>query len=572
MLQTKAQDVLQEMKSRPTDFEYLSAPDSIGVRHPLKMPNIANRNNLSGSIKIPYPIIFIHGLDSDSDTWNETTNFMDQYFNFTIGGRLNFNLNDDNSNYTSNKLFWPTSGADIALYTSTLINGDYYYLNFAVGSDGSFAPSNLSSLNVLSNEAAIAKQGVALTRAIQRVMNVTGRDKVILFGHSMGGLAAREYLQNQENWIEPYIDHHVAKLITTGTPHGGYTGANFVFTGINSSSEAYRDLRTEYSNNNIGAFLSGGVESNNYIGTSYYNNDINCNGINNDNSTILGLNQKNLYNNVDYAYIMGNCSGCVVQGNIAGDGVVRLVNANLGNFYNLPTPRNEFLYNASAITEIHSDLPKQTYQNMQGLDEPNVSNLAYKVDFGNLYTGFISQQPIGGNAFDWDEYKFIAPNNGNLILTIGRPASSDVIYARINNSNSQLQGQVYTIPTGSSQFSIPLTAGQYFLEINGVPTTTSYLHPYGFSLTYTLSNQEFISDISIKLFPNPTTSKVFFDNANSNFKEVNIYNYLGQEVSKTGFTSISTNQEIDMSGLSAGVYILKFSNAETSQSVKVVKQ
>ena len=78
LLQTKAQDVLQEMKSRPTDFEYLSAPDSIGVRHPLKMPNIANRNNLSGSIKIPYPIIFIHGLDSDSDTWNETTNFMDQ--------------------------------------------------------------------------------------------------------------------------------------------------------------------------------------------------------------------------------------------------------------------------------------------------------------------------------------------------------------------------------------------------------------------------------------------------------------------------------------------------------------
>ncbi len=76
----------------------------------------------------------------------------------------------------------------------------------------------------------------------------------------------------------------------------------------------------------------------------------------------------------------------------------------------------------------------------------------------------------------------------------------------------------------------------------------------------------------IKLFPNPTSSKVFFDNANSNFKEVNIYNYLGQEVSKTGFTSISNNQEVDISGLSAGVYILKFSNTETSQSVKVVKQ
>ncbi len=76
----------------------------------------------------------------------------------------------------------------------------------------------------------------------------------------------------------------------------------------------------------------------------------------------------------------------------------------------------------------------------------------------------------------------------------------------------------------------------------------------------------------IKLYPNPTSSNVFFDNISSNFKEVAIYNYLGQEVSMTAFTSISNNQEIDMSSLSAGVYILKFSNNEISQSVKVVKQ
>ena len=77
---------------------------------------------------------------------------------------------------------------------------------------------------------------------------------------------------------------------------------------------------------------------------------------------------------------------------------------------------------------------------------------------------------------------------------------------------------------------------------------------------------------TVAVYPNPTHSKVFFDNANSNFKEVAVYNYLGQEVSKTAFNSISTNQEVDMSGLSAGVYILKFSNTERSQSIKVVKQ
>ena len=133
LFQANAQNVLPEMKSRPLDFEYLSAPDSLGIRHQLKTPNTNNRNSLTGNIKIPYPIIFIHGLDSDSETWTPTTDFMDSNFNFTYGGRLDFNLNYDNSNSTSNKLFYPQTGADIAQWfpnPSYWINGDYYYLNF----------------------------------------------------------------------------------------------------------------------------------------------------------------------------------------------------------------------------------------------------------------------------------------------------------------------------------------------------------------------------------------------------------------------------------------------------------
>jgi hypothetical protein len=76
----------------------------------------------------------------------------------------------------------------------------------------------------------------------------------------------------------------------------------------------------------------------------------------------------------------------------------------------------------------------------------------------------------------------------------------------------------------------------------------------------------------VTLYPNPTNSKVFFDNSNSNFKEVSIYNYLGQEVTKTSFNSSIQNQEIDMSNLATGVYVLKFSDGEKSKSVKVIKQ
>jgi hypothetical protein len=79
-------------------------------------------------------------------------------------------------------------------------------------------------------------------------------------------------------------------------------------------------------------------------------------------------------------------------------------------------------------------------------------------------------------------------------------------------------------------------------------------------------------DKNVLIYPNPTNSKVFFDNSNSSFKEVSIYNYLGQEVIKTSFNSSIQNQEIDMSNLATGIYVLKFNNGELSKSVKVIKQ
>jgi len=576
LYQSNAQNVLPAMKARPADYEYLSAPDSLGVRHELKMPN-KNKKTLLNQAKLPYPIIFIHGLNSCSSVWNTFTNFLDTN-QLIYGGRFDVNLNYDGNNYTSNKNVYPTNGADIAMYQSNnLIQGDYYYVNFSVGTNGVvFNTDNTVSIycDNLSNQAAVAKQGKALQNIIDYVMYLTNSTKVILFGHSMGGLASREYLQNNSNWQAD--GHHIAKLITTGTPHGGYTGTNVAaITNINSYSEAYRDLRKEYSNTNQGVFLSGGYENTSNIGNGYYNNDINCNGINNDGSYIQGLNQKDLpTDTVDFAYIMGNCTNCVIsQGLILGDGVVRLENANLSNFYTLPNHKNEFIYSASAVTEIHTDLPMQTYQNMQGLDEPNEFNLAYGVNFGNTYMGFTTVQPAGGYSNDYDIYKFLAQGNGNLTFTITN-SSVNNITVQIKNYLGQVQGQVYTIPNGNWYFSVPISSGSgiYYAEITGIPSSISYLYPYTFNMTYTLSNQDFTSSDTLKIYPNPTSSKISFDNSKENFNQGSIYNYLGQEVSKITLNLLSSNQEVDLSNLSNGVYILKFSNGEITKSVKVIKQ
>lgn len=50
--------------------------------------------------------------------------------------------------------------------------------------------------------------------AVQQLRAATGQDKVVLVGHSMGGLATRA-------WMRVHGTHHVAGAITLGTPHVG---------------------------------------------------------------------------------------------------------------------------------------------------------------------------------------------------------------------------------------------------------------------------------------------------------------------------------------------------------------
>jgi pimeloyl-ACP methyl ester carboxylesterase len=331
-------NVINILKDRPADFEYYSAPDSLGNRIISKtalMQSVAKTQ--TNNIQLPYPIIFIHGLNSEAETWVPTTfNFLTPQYGLVNGGRFDYCLNFDVNNALANTNFYPTAGADIAIYAGTWSAGDFYYVNFDVGSDGAYMPNHFASNYILSDQSAITKQGRALGDAIARVLQLTGRDKVILMGHSMGGLAAREYLQNTSNW-QPDGQSHVAKLATTGTPHGGSNATSFgiVSNSTEGQSEAIRDLRREYYYSlNQGVYLFGGPENLPYMEDQlccyFYNSDVNCNGTIQTN--IVGLNQKNIYSNLDYSCIVGVCSGCVGTTN-NGDGIVPDFSANLNTYY-----------------------------------------------------------------------------------------------------------------------------------------------------------------------------------------------------------------------------------------------
>lgn len=516
--------------------------------------------------KLPYPVIFIHGLNSNDKTWNAMKNALINNYSLVNGGNLNVSLNYDNNLASSNMNIYPTVGADIAFYSdlSTISVGDFYSVNFDINNSGQLYASESSNsfIDVLSNESAITKQGAALRYIIQLVLQKTNRDKVILFGHSMGGLCAREYLQNPVNWTEPNVNHHVAKLITTGTPHLGSDAIGGQIVGVDLRSEAMRDLKSTYNNSGAnGVYLFGGNELNsimNDTSNNYYNIDVNCDGLGNG-GLIVGLNQKLPQYNLDYSCIIG--TGALGLGDIA----VNTDSANINNIYtNLTT-------NIFTTAVLHNFLPSQLYPNMRGLDEPNVYDIAYEIGYDILYVGFITEQSsISPYTLDYDDYKFNVTNNSQINLVVNN-ALPFPIYARFLNSSYTQVGTTLTINSGNQFLSQNLLSGQYYLEIYGTPTSSSYQIPYTFGLTSTLSNENLVSDNSFIVYPNPTTSKIFVT-SKENVGTYEIYNTLGQKVGEGAFNDSLDDKELDLSNLQNGLYILNFKGINYNKTVKIIKQ
>ena len=560
--QSIKKDLINISKKRDINFINFSAKDSTGVRKKLKTPKNNYRtesNNVTN--QLPYPIIFIHGLSSNHSTWNSTTDWLDNEYNLIFGGRLDYCLDFDGDLTTANGNFYPEEGADIARFEYNLIpNGDYFYINFDVGIDGSVSPPITSPQNNLSNQAAIKKQGIALSDAIEVVLMTTGKSKVILFGHSMGGLASREYLQNNDIW---QLDgaHHIAKLVTTGTPHGGSNASGSALSllaGIDESSDGIRDLRSSYFwSGDQGVYLEGGVEDSAVLFDSifypFYNVDVNCNGIINE--QIVGLNEK--YNPIDleYSCIIGNFLG------IGSDGIVTTSSQNIFNFIDLNSNFQQNIYNISAS---HIDLTSQYSTNLSALDEPNFQELSYTIELNKAYIGFINQQSQNDLINDIDYFKFSIDENNYFEINVEN-LSENLIEWNIfdSNNNNLIYNSTESLTENSTQ--IYLENGDYFLVFESIASEIN--SQYNFSIETTLSSSE-TNIANIKISPNPFGSTI---NISSNliFNKAQIYNSLGQKLMTL---DLKPEQKIDLSELKRGIYNITLVNRSQRKTFKIIKK
>ncbi len=336
--------------------------------------------------QLPLPVLFLHGMSGDASSWGGMAALLSNDAGLTEGQELQYCLNGDGSENQST--------LDEVLPFTALPAGhaDFFRINFECNASGScWSNSAANSDGVFSGQAAAAKQGLAVADAVAEILDATGAPEIVLVGHSMGGLAAREYLQNPEYWPvdENGVAHHrVAKLVTSGTPHNGSNfsvgwledlGDLFGFD-IEQRSDAVRDLRTDYFySGDPGVFLFGGLEDNwvlwDFLFQNFWNVDVNCDGDEGD--MIVGLNEKPLADDLEFAFITSYDDGVVST--FSSDAMVAMYN---------PTHRERFFVNGVFHTSLNDELALT----LRGMDEPDDIQTAYPISAGQTCMGFTSQQ------------------------------------------------------------------------------------------------------------------------------------------------------------------------------------
>ena len=299
------------------------------------------------------PVVFVHGISSSDLTWTDVAVALrDDGFGEPMS--VHVDLNASAATDAASDVVW-SEFVPLVRFGGTGqvarrqgpppalgLGSRQFYVDFQAWADGATLTVHAdrgAEGRSESNESGIVKQGRALALVIADVLAATGAERVVLVGHSMGGLAIREYLQRRGPdgtptwWLDPAAEggHRVAAAVTYGTPHQG-SNLNDLGTGIGGSavadprSEAVRDLRYSYPRSALGPgrYLYGGDE----VATDeFYSFDVTADGDEDD--AVVGINAgvpaeeyasdnpaMPLPRDVRYVWVVGDVGG------LGGDGVV----------------------------------------------------------------------------------------------------------------------------------------------------------------------------------------------------------------------------------------------------------
>lgn len=421
----------------------------------------------------PYPVLFVHGYTGSQVSWEPFTGHPDvaglwgpraDVFHAVLNAYENEERIDGPDGIRD------TADDDVlvafANRSNILAPGCVYASNWEnwwnenpgspqIEINGGDSPGGFFARESDSNEEAAQKQGYALGRMIEAVLAANPeKDRVVLVGHSMGGLAIREYLQRRDGagtpewWVEPSEPggHRVARVLTIGTPHRGSNllgnpfrqgeaqpndGARDGTPDINSA--AVRDLRQSYACffcDGPGPYLFGGDEGG--IAAGFHTDDVDLDG--DESSTITGINIDGrdqgfsdaedgttvnpampLPADVRYTWLTSDIG-------TGGDLVVDLARQWVYSGA-VPSPSDGVPYRLAdtLLTDVfHLDQQEDTDAVARGLDEPDYPAHAYRLVAGTTYaaTATVRSAGVPDGAPTSDPDWFVLDGAGGLAVTL----------------------------------------------------------------------------------------------------------------------------------------------------------
>jgi pimeloyl-ACP methyl ester carboxylesterase len=568
-------------------------------------------NSCFSQNKLPYPIIFVHGLADYENAFAGSMEYLRDHDNL---GEINvfdivLNADDDTeSSIMSEDVKWEdftydgeeinigrrNYSDDIDEYVHEWTDSNLFAINFQEESiDG--ANGFFNDYFDQSNEAAIFKQGFALNKMIQEVLDYTGAEKVILVGHSMGGMCIREYLQRTDendihvNWIDPTTEdgHKVARVVTFGTPHlGSNTSLDPTKSQIPDefgNSEANRDLLYEYNSYTFcddypqGIYMFGGNEhciasEDGFFGNSTFDNvDINCNGSQTDD--IVGINESPesfsynpempLPTNIKYTYITSIWIGWNIG--LIGDGAVAIERQWLHDQNDNPVPLG---ITDTLLTDVfHTNEGNDYLTVIRGLDEPNSFSLAYELNLNREIFGYVTYQQ-NRISYDEDVFKLKCGENNTIAFVFNGELSAinTIEFYDLNETLIMSKNIVNAIDT--TFVSLPGSDNEIYVKLIGTATPTSWENPY--KIIYypiEITESAINNSISASIYPNPTSGICTINRSDNEPCSIRIYDANSAEVfySETG-----QSNKFDFNFLPNGIYTVKLDSKSNSISKKLV--
>ena len=115
----------------------------------------------------------------------------------------------------------------------------------------------------------------------------------------------------------------------------------------------------------------------------------------------------------------------------------------------------------------------------------------------------------------------------------------------------------------------PDTSVKFWFELRTFDNTTVYWDDFSFFDNATLSTVKNKAIAGFSTYPNPVSNGILtISSAGNSLKNITIFNLLGKQVLSSSFSGVRSN--VDVSSISAGIYILKVTEAGKTATKKLV--